>query len=69
MDGFLGTEQDVLLEEKHDGVLKGYTDRYIRVRAHMDDAFAGRCVKLLLRDRNDDIMTGVIREGERRGPV
>ncbi|MEA5003132.1 MAG: tRNA (N(6)-L-threonylcarbamoyladenosine(37)-C(2))-methylthiotransferase MtaB [Christensenella sp.] len=56
---FLGTVQEVLLEQNVDGCAEGYTDRYLRVRAQ---GVPGTLEKVLLSRYEDGILYG-----ERRG--
>ena len=56
---YMGRECEVLLEEKEDGLMSGYTDTYARVGVKgADESMAGCIVKVRITETLQDRLTG-----------
>jgi threonylcarbamoyladenosine tRNA methylthiotransferase MtaB len=59
LQSFLGTVQEVLLEEPEQGLMSGYTDTYARVSVKgADEGMAGQMVKVLIKEAAEDRLLG-----------
>ena len=59
LQNFLGTVQEVLLEEPEQGLMSGYTDTYARVSVEgADEGMAGQMVKVLIKEAAEDRLLG-----------
>ena len=59
LQSFLGTVQEVLLEEVEQGLMSGYTDTYARVSVEgADEGMAGQMVKVLIKEAAEDRLLG-----------
>ncbi len=59
LQSFLGTVQEVLLEEPEQGLMSGYTDTYARVSVEgADEGMAGQMVKVLIKEAAEDRLLG-----------
>ena len=59
LQNFLGTVQEVLLEEPEQGLMSGYTDTYARVSVEgADEGMAGHMVKVLIKEAAEDRLLG-----------
>ena len=57
--GYVGEKCEVLLEERENGLMSGYTDTYARVSVRgADDIMAGRIVKVKITEAADGRLTG-----------
>ena len=57
--GYVGRECEVLLEEREDGLMSGYTDTYARTGVRgADESMAGRIVRVRITEAQNDRMTG-----------
>ncbi len=59
IEEFVGTVQEVLLEERENGLMSGYTGTYARVGVDgADESMAGRIVNVLIKEAHGDRLTG-----------
>ena len=59
LEEFVGTVQEVLLEEQENGLMSGYTGTYARVGVDgADKSMAGRIVNVLIKEAHGDRLTG-----------
>ena len=59
LEGYMGKECEVLLEEMEDGLMSGYTDTYARAGVKgADQSMAGRIVKARITEALDNKIIG-----------
>jgi threonylcarbamoyladenosine tRNA methylthiotransferase MtaB len=60
LDGHIGKNMDVLLEEYKDGYLFGYTSNYIKVKVKGDKKLWGKIQELELISLEKDLILGIV---------
>ena len=59
LENFIGTVQEVLLEEAEQGLMSGYTDTYARVGVEgADEGMAGQMVRVLIKEASESRLLG-----------
>ena len=54
----IGTTQDILFEEKKDGLWRGFSDNYVRTAVYSDKCLKNKILPVLLEKKNNGLMIG-----------